>query len=183
VARALALRGTDGRLEPRPGAVAVIVIPEEDTAMPVPTQQLRQAVRAYLRERALPDLVARDAVSVVEPRYVPVDVTATVAVTSHDVIGSVRDDAEARLAAWLHPLRGGDHERGRGLGEGVRANDVVTLLSRVPGLDHVVAVELSVGAGVSAPPSPAGEIAVRSFELVAAGEIEIQTVVIEAEEV
>jgi predicted phage baseplate assembly protein len=123
-----------------PGAVTVIVIPDSTAPNPQPSDGLLRTVCEYLDARRL----LTTEVFVVGPHYVPVSIEATV--VAHDTAdpGKVKTDVEAALAAYLHPLTGGDDGSGWPFGGALRYSKIVQRVFAVDGVDSVPSLVLIV---------------------------------------
>jgi hypothetical protein len=143
IARAHGLAERDltaaGKTDPAPGHVSVIVLP----AGSPPPSSLLQDLRAFLLERCL----ITTCLHVVEPAWVPVELTATLCLRDDAPAAGagVREAALAALREHLHPLTGGPARRGWPFGRDVDISDISAVLDDVPGVEFVEAVELTVG--------------------------------------
>jgi len=121
-----------------PGVVTVLVLPFLPADRPVPGRGLRHAVAAYLNRRR----VIGTRIEVTGPQYVPVTVRATVqaepGTPAADLAGAVR----SALDRFLHPLTGGPDGSGWPFGRDVYRSEVLTVIDDLPGVAHVVALEL-----------------------------------------
>jgi hypothetical protein len=103
-------------------------------------------VESHLRERAAVPLLGPSPawLRVRGPRYVPVDVRATVAFDRGKSAARVEADVRAQLARFLHPLTGGPREGRPGweFGRAPCLSDVYLALERVAGVDHVADLSL-----------------------------------------
>lgn len=142
VARAIGCRGPDGRFAP--GWVTLVVIPRSGVERPFPTLGLRERVRAHVTEAATADIGAALHVRVVGPEYIPVDVDARIVPRPSADAGGVEIAARTALGRFLHPLRGGPDRLGWEPGRSVYLSDVAAVLERVPGVDFLEELALSV---------------------------------------
>lgn len=166
-ARALPMRSLAGRN--LRGHVSVIIIPDSTERRPFPSVFLRDQVRRFIEARAPAELAADGRITVIGPRYIPVDVTATLTPNVLSEAGQVERAARAALEHFLHPLRGGPQQCGWELGRHVFLSDVAAVLERVAGLDYVKDVAL-LSHGI-----PQGtELFVADEEIVVAGTIRLQ---------
>ena len=140
VARARAWANLDPRypcLEAS-GTVTVVVVPWLPVGRPEPTSGLLDAVRRYLDVRRV--LCTR--LFVIGPTYVEITVHASVVVASGFDSEGVRSRADKALHAFFDPLTGGPGGRGWPFGRDVYRTEVLEVLGRVDGVDHVTALEL-----------------------------------------
>lgn len=121
----------------RPGFVTIMIIPQSTDPQPTPSAGLRQEVLDYLLACAPAELAAAQAISVVGPAYLPVDVSATLAPADLDEAGTVEQEALDALAAFLNPLTGGPGGLGWDVGRGLYSSDIATVLGDVEGVDYV----------------------------------------------
>jgi hypothetical protein len=122
------------------GTVTVVIVPELPLGRPSPSAGLRRAVHRWLDRRRV--LCTR--LVVVGPEYLTISVTARVRADSGADPARVRDDVDAALAAFLDPLRGGPAGRGWPFGRDVYRSEILHVVDRVRGVDHVL--ELSIAA-------------------------------------
>lgn len=140
-ARAIPMRSAMGRT--RPGHVTLVVIPNSQEPAPYPSRGLRDHVHRYISDRALASLANPERLLIIGPEYDFIDVRATLVPVSFPEAGAVEKAARAALLAFLHPLTGGPDGGGWEMGRGVHVSDVVAVLERVPGLDHVREIALA----------------------------------------
>lgn len=170
VARARAWVGVDPRLGCArfPGTVTLIVLPYLPDGRPEPSEGLLAAVRRYLERRR----VLGTRLVVVGPRYVEVDIEAVIRAKPSAGAERLRSTVEARLRQVLDPLRGGSRGRGWPFGRDVNRGDVLRVIDRVDGVDHVVSMRMREnGQAVEC-----SNICVPRTGLVSAGEIAVQVV-------
>ncbi|MCX5357759.1 putative baseplate assembly protein [Streptomyces sp. NBC_00124] len=110
-----------------PGTANVVIVPDQGDGVPrpEPTPELLDQVRSYLDQRR--DIGVQ--LQVVGPRYLPIIVQAEVviwqqAAAAGATLGDVRADTLARIAAFLHPTRGGPDGTGWRVGQNVYTSDL-----------------------------------------------------------
>jgi hypothetical protein len=116
----------------------IVIVPEAssgDEFAPEPTDELRQAVYEFLRERV--PICTR--LQVLAPQYSAIHLEATVvrgrqsrldrATVRQNVIKAVRD--------FLHPTRGGDDGLGWPFGRSIFRSELYAIIEGLPGVDHV----------------------------------------------
>ena len=123
-----------------PGAVTVIIVPDAKVPDPQPSDGLLRTVCAYLESRRL----LTTELFVVGPRYVSVSVEATVVADDDADPGRVKQDVEAALSSYLHPLTGGDDGSGWPFGGPIRYSQVLQRVFTVDGVDSVPSLFLVV---------------------------------------
>jgi hypothetical protein len=116
----------------------IVIVPEAssgDESAPEPTDELRQAVYEFLRERV--PICTR--LQVLAPQYSAIHLEAIVvrgrqsrldrATVRQNVIKAVRD--------FLHPTRGGDDGHGWPFGRSIFRSELYAIIEGLPGVDHV----------------------------------------------
>ena len=121
------------------GRFGVIVVPDSASARPAPGYGLLMQVRAYLEERC----VATVRPWVAGPEWIDVAVAATVVPADIGAADQVHDAVVAALSTYLHPLTGGLDGAGWAFGRKPHESEVYAVVERVPGVDHVTALGLT----------------------------------------
>jgi hypothetical protein len=153
----------------------LLIIPQSEERRPWPSFGLREQVRRFLAEHAPADVAAAVHINVVGPDYLPVDVAATLAPRDPAEAGAVELRVRQALEEFLHPLRGGPERRGWELGRDLYLSDVAAVLERVPGVDYVQELALSLAGKLQ------GErVAIADERIVVAGEIRLKLTAAEA---
>lgn len=140
LARAECLPGLDIRGSYRPGWVTVLVVPRSGATKPVPTASLKAQVTDGLAEHAPAALLGEEGderLVVRGPTYVEATVEATVVAETTSSQSELEAAAAASLAAFFHPLTGGDDGDGWAFGELPCVSDCFAVLEGVDGVDHV----------------------------------------------
>ncbi len=151
-----------------PGTVTVVVVPALPRQRPQPTEGLLRAVRCFLDHRR----VLGTRLVVVGPRYLDVSVRATVRTEAGARLERVRAAVLQALDGFLDPLSGGPDGRGWPFGRDVFRSEILAVIDGVPGVDHVLALELVGGAS----PAQCGNLCVGPTWLVAPGQHAIEVV-------
>jgi hypothetical protein len=164
IVRAIPGRSPSGQI--LPGWITVLIVPYSKDARPYPSFGLREHVRKFIERRALADLAALHRIHITGPSYLAVGVSATIVPTDPSAAGAVEKSVRDRIERFLHPLFGGPSGTGWDLGRDVYTSDVAAELERVPGVDYLEELTLTVDS------MPQGEsVAVGDSEVVAAGPI------------
>lgn len=134
----------------KPGQVFVIVLPEADLPLDsyppeqlVPSAELRSAVLQYLEERRL----IGTTLEVRGPQYIWVSVHATLVVQEGidpETNDQIRRRAETELYRYLNPFVGGPRQDGWTFGRDLHSTEIYSLLQRVPGVEFVGSINISV---------------------------------------
>ncbi len=118
---------------PRPGIVSLIVVPRDTNPRPRPNRELLERVQTFLDRRRLPNV----GLVLVGPEYVRVSVSVRIVRIHGTLIGELADQAEQKLAEFLHPIIGGADGTGWSFGQLPKESDFYALLGTIPGLDYV----------------------------------------------
>jgi predicted phage baseplate assembly protein len=168
LARAAALANQHPALQcyAAPGLITLVIIPYLPLGRPVPSPGLIGAVSAYVNRRR----VIGSRIEVVGPEYLEIGIVADVKAFVGQSKIAVRDSVVAALQAFLDPLAGGPDGTGWPLGREVPISEILDLIARVPGIDHVRSLGLSVpGCGVQC-----GNVCLRPLALTVSGTHQIQ---------
>jgi hypothetical protein len=170
VARARAWAGLDAYLPcvKAPGTVVVTIVPWLPAERPEASPQLLAVVKQYLDRRRL----VGTRLLTIGPSYLEVAVRATIATRTGSRADRVVEDVVAALNAFLNPLRGGPAGRGWPFGRDVYRSEILEVIDKTSGVDHVEDLEL---VGGSSDPQ-CGNLCVGPLMLVTPGKHEIKTV-------
>jgi hypothetical protein len=168
IARARAWAGIDPDYPclQAPGTVTVVVVPFLPRSRPYPTAGLLGIVRDYLDFYR----VIGTRLVVAAPDYVTVRVRAAVRSRTGANPERVRESIRAALDAFLHPLTGGPNGRGWPFGRDVYRAEILQTIDNVPGVDHVLSLELLAGDD----DGDCGNVCVGPLSLVTTGQHEIE---------
>jgi len=108
-------------------------------------------------------------IEVAAPVYVPVTVRATVVARSGTPPATLPSAVRSTLTAFFDPLTGGPDATGWPFGRYVYRAEVLSLIDQVPGVEHVLGLELITADGASC-----GDVCIGPTGLVASGEHEIE---------
>ena len=123
-----------------PGFITLVVVPHLPLGRPLPSPGLLNAVSAYLHPRH----VIGTRIVVTGPEYVEVGITAEVKAFTGQSKVAIANAVEAALREFLDPLNGGPDRAGWPLGRDVYVSEVVEVMVAVPGVDHVLNLQLVV---------------------------------------
>lgn len=151
-----------------PGMVTLILLPELPERRPFPSAGLKRLVKAYLERRR----VIGTRLEVVGPSYHPVTIRSRVAPERGVGGAALRARIVDALHRFLDPLRGGPEGTGWPFGRDVYRAEVLRVIDAVPGVDHVLSLDL-----LSEGCEPAcGSVCVGATGLVASGDHEIEVI-------
>jgi predicted phage baseplate assembly protein len=149
------------------GVMTVVLLPYLPLGHPAPSPGLRYAVAAYLdRHRMLGTRV-----EVTGPTYTEVSVDAQVQATRSASRADLANRLHAALDGFFDPLAGGPDGTGWPLGRDVYRLEVMRVLDEVPGVEHVLELELLTADGAQC-----GDVCIGQIGLVAAGAHQIEVV-------
>lgn len=149
------------------GVMTVVLVPYLPLGRPAPSPGLRHAVAACLDRRRM--LGTR--VEVTGPTYTEVSVRARVQATRSASRADLASRLRAAVDGFFDPLAGGPDGTGWPLGRDVYRLEVMQVLDEVPGVEHVVELELQTGTGAQC-----GDVCIGQTGLVAAGAHQIEVV-------
>lgn len=140
VARATAIANHHPRFQcySAPGFITLVIVPSLPAGRPVPSTGLLQAVTSYLKPRQ----VIGTRVEVTGPSYLEIAVIAQVKAYFGQDKNAVAKAVTSTLEKFFDPLSGGPDGRGWPLGGDVYISEVFEAIAKVPGVDHVLKVEL-----------------------------------------
>jgi hypothetical protein len=149
---------------PYPGDVTVVVVPEPlpgaikpGVEPPSPSQGFRDTIRNFLNSRR----IVTANVHVVGPKWVQINVSASVILMKGAAAKDVHDRLLAKLNEFLDPLRGGP-DRGKGwpFGRAVFPSEIYQLLAQDPDVEYATDVTLDV-----TPTNQSGQVESVTFSL------------------
>jgi predicted phage baseplate assembly protein len=149
-----------------PGFITLVIVPFLPVGRPVPSAGLMSAVSAYLNRRR----VIGTRIEVTGPEYLEVAVNASVKAATGQNKTTVGAAVTAALQSFLDPLGGGPDGTGWPLGRGVYISEILETIAKVPGVDHVVSLQLT-AAGCGA---QCGDICLDPLALAVSGSHGIQ---------
>jgi hypothetical protein len=151
-----------------PGVVTLIVLPELPERRPFPSAGLKRLVKAYLERRR----VIGTRLEVVGPSYHPVTIRSRVAPERGVDASALRARIVEALHRFFDPLRGGPEKTGWPFGRDVYRAEVLGVIDAVPGVDHVLSLDL-----LSEGCEPeCGSVCVGATGLVLSGDHEIEVI-------
>jgi Baseplate J-like protein len=151
-----------------PGVVTLILLPELPERRPFPSGGLKRLVKAYLERRR----VIGTRLEVVGPSYHPVTIRSRVAPERSVEASALRARIVEALHRFFDPLRGGPEKTGWPFGRDVYRAEVLRVIDAVPGVDHVLSLDL-----LSEGCEPeCGSVCVGATGLVASGDHEIEVI-------
>ncbi len=116
-----------------PGVVTVIVVPESKAPNPLPSEATLATVCQHLNLHRL--LTAE--LFVVAPNYHQAEIRADVIVRADFDLAEVKHDLENRLAAYFHPLTGGELGQGWPFGGTIFYSEVYRVVLQTPGVARI----------------------------------------------
>jgi predicted phage baseplate assembly protein len=131
-AKALPLSHPEFPDVPVPGVVSVIVVPDGDGPAPVPSELTLRAVCAHLNAHRL----VTNELYVLPPRYRSVRIEAEIVVRPDADLAAVNRALTDQLAAYFHPLVGGDGT-GWPFGGSIYYSTLCRVVLDVPGVDRI----------------------------------------------
>jgi hypothetical protein len=152
-----------------PGVISVIVLPYLPQGHPMPSSTLKQSVTRYLQRRR----IVGTRVVVTGATYLQVSVNASVQAGAKVNKTALEQRIVSMLNQFLDPLLGGPDGTGWPFGRDVYHAEIMQVINRVPGVDHIISLALM--ADDSCQPQ-CGNVCLSPTWLVEAGTHEIQVV-------
>jgi len=126
-----------------PGTVLVLVVPDiPDGRVPFevlrPSQEVLDSVQHYIDDRRLVGTTVR----IEPPRYLGMSVAARIALAPGVDAPQIFQIADAAVANFIHPLRGGYDGTGWPFGRDISVGDIYGVLQKVPGIAYLDVVRL-----------------------------------------
>ena len=149
------------------GVVTVIVLPHLPAGSPMPSLDVLRAVSAHLAGHR----IVGTRVEVTGPTYTVVNVRARVGANRLAGRAELARRVGDALDRFFHPLHGGPDGIGWPFGRDVVRSEVLQVADAVPGVEHVLDLELVSTSGVSC-----GNLCLGPLGLVASGQHEIEVV-------
>jgi hypothetical protein len=123
-----------------PGAVTVVILPEDKQETPQPSEDQLCLVCAHLNSRRL----ITTELYVVGPRYLTLDeLTAEVLVSRQMDLKAVGNALTQALLDYFHPLHGGEDGRGWPFGQDIYFGQVYRQILNVAGVTRVLCLRIS----------------------------------------
>lgn len=144
IARVRCLPNVNRELRFEPGWVTLLIVPRGTDAKLAPSSELIREVEDGLQARVFAGLGEGrpNRVNVIGPGYLQVTVVGQIVPQDVGDAEQVKQRALAALAAFFHPLTGGPNGAGWEFARDVYESEVSRVLERVPGVDHVKALDL-----------------------------------------
>jgi baseplate J-like protein len=143
------------------GFVTVVVLPYVPLAQPVPSDGLLRSVATWLTTRR----VVGTNVVVVGPAYTTVAVQASITAGRGAVSAIVQQQIIDAINTFLNAITGGETGKGWPIGRPVYRAEVLDVIARVNGVDHVTSLALVADDG----PPTCSNVCIGSLGLVAPG--------------
>jgi hypothetical protein len=123
-----------------PGAVTVVILPENKEPTPQPTEEQLRLVCAHLNSRRL----ITTELYVIGPRYVDIaQLEAEVLVSRSQDLKAVTDAIAGKLLTYFHPLHGGEDGRGWPFGQDVYLGQVYRQILSIEGVLRVLCLKMA----------------------------------------
>lgn len=121
-----------------PGAVSVVIVPDGTVPNPMPSEGTIRTVCAYLNQRRL----LTTELYVIPPTYRLVEIRGDVIAEQSADIAQVKQAIEDSLLLYLHPLKGGENNKGWPFGGPIFFSRVYQRVLSVNGVRNVVSLQI-----------------------------------------
>ncbi|MFH1962120.1 MAG: putative baseplate assembly protein [bacterium] len=142
IVRVKCIPNFNNKRKPQPGWVTVIIVPESKEIKPIPSLQLKDKVKDYIKGRC--SNIISEHIYVDGPVYVDVMIETTIYVKCIDSAPSVKNEGYTQIKAFLHPLTGGYEGRGWEFGRMPFLSDFFPILEVIEGVDYVESLSMKV---------------------------------------
>jgi hypothetical protein len=122
----------------KPGHVSLIILPRAGAAPNLP--DIIAAVEASLA----PKLLLTTRLHVAGPQFVTVRISPVVVPVGDELEAKVKDSVVRAVTQFLDPLTGGDEGRGWPFGRNVYVSEIYSVIDRLPEIDFVTSIVLTV---------------------------------------
>jgi hypothetical protein len=127
-----------------PGAVTVVILPENKEETPQPTEEQLRLVCAHVNSRRL----ITTELYVIGPRYVEItQLEAEVLVSRSMDVKAVTEAITGQLLTYFHPLHGGEEGRGWPFGQHIYMGQVYRQMLNVLGVVRVLCLNMTAAQG------------------------------------
>lgn len=126
---------------PDNGRINVIVVPNYDSAAPLPDIGLLDVVEKYLNNRTF--FLICNRIKVIGPDYKEINVDVKFKPLSTTGSTIVMDKITKRLELYLHPLQGGSSGKGWEFGQDIFISKIAAVIEGIEGVDYVTEIILT----------------------------------------
>ena len=144
VAKVKCLPNLDAKLEPRPGAVTIVVMPRSGVGDGTNFQEMKRVIEARLLRQAAAHIAFPGNIQVIEPALLEIGVVANVWVRSLEDIIPVEREILRKLEQFLDPISGNTDGRGWNIGQHVHPSMFFALLKSVGPVMHIPRLSIDV---------------------------------------
>jgi len=121
------------------GTVSLVILPRSLDAKPIPGSELLARVEDFIRQWQSPLAT----LIVAAPKYIAINVTVDVALTSPDGASEIKLAINQALSDYLHPLTGGFDGAGWTFGRYPYESNLYSLIEEIAGVDHLRSLSLA----------------------------------------
>ena len=143
VAKVKAIPNFSNRGEYKTNWVTAVIAPYSQEKQPECSEGLIRNVKSYLEARA--PMITN--VQVISPKYAVIDLEIDIVLTKWDLIPIVKEEAQKKLASFLHPIYGGYKDEGWEFGTLPCFSDFFALLEKIDGIEYIKTLTMRVVAG------------------------------------
>lgn len=136
VARVKVMPNTNSERKFQTGHVTVVIVPQSNEDKPVPSPELRNRVKTYLKDRS-PNIVT---LYVIQPSYARASVEASIVTNEIDAIPVIESKGKTEIKKFFHPLTGGAEGKGWNFGALPCISDIYSILEGIENVDYVANV-------------------------------------------
>lgn len=150
------------------GIITLIILPFLPKERPLPSRGLCHAVSKYLNRHR----IIGTRVEVIAPSYLEIAVQAEVKACAGTDKAAIKGEIITALDNFFHPLTGGAERKGWPFGRDIYRSEVLEIIDRTPGVDHVLSLDLI----ANGEDPQCGNVCIDPFGLVVTGEHRIRII-------
>ncbi len=120
--------------------IYVIIVPDDETELPLPDSILISEVRQYLQERTL--LTLTDRITVIGPQYQRINNAIVYKPLSLAESAIISENIKDKIRTYFNPLKGGPENQGWEFGQSVYTSELAAVIESIAGVDYVKKISL-----------------------------------------
>lgn len=125
------------------GAVTLVLLQKDFEKGSKYFDKIREQVMNYLKPRMNEELYLRGLLQIIEPKFIKLNVTASVEVWEYQQVFGVRQEMERRLEEFLHPVTGNFNHTGFEIGVLPNKMQILNLLQGISNIKAIKNIRLT----------------------------------------
>ena len=123
--------------------LTAVIAPYSQEIQPECSEELIRNVKSYLDERS--PIITN--IQVISPKYAMINLEIDIVLKKWNLIPVVKEEAQKKLASFLHPIYGGYDDTGWEFGTLPCFSDFFALLEKIDGIEYIKTLTMKVVAG------------------------------------